>query len=84
MCRGPAGRRAATQRRGHPPPIRSRACTHDIDREMRAARTLRASNPGAADDAWGRIDQRLTDQAPWLPLYNPRENLLTSERVGNY
>jgi hypothetical protein len=51
---------------------------------MRAARTLRASNPGAADDAWGRIDQRLTDQAPWLPLYNPRENLLTSERVGNY
>ena len=59
-------------------------CSQNIDREVRAARALQASNPGAAANAWSRIDQQLTDQAPWLALYNPRENVLTSPRVGNY
>jgi ABC-type transport system substrate-binding protein/DNA-binding SARP family transcriptional activator/streptogramin lyase len=59
-------------------------CSQNIDREVRAARALQASNPGAAANAWSRIDRQLTDQAPWLALYNARENVLTSARVGNY
>jgi ABC-type transport system substrate-binding protein/DNA-binding SARP family transcriptional activator/DNA-binding beta-propeller fold protein YncE len=59
-------------------------CSRKIDGQIRAARALEATDPGAASDAWRRIDQHITDQAPWLALYNPRQNVVTSSRVGNY
>ncbi|HZO78879.1 MAG TPA: BTAD domain-containing putative transcriptional regulator [Solirubrobacteraceae bacterium] len=59
-------------------------CSRKIDGQIRAARALEATNPGAASDAWTRIDRHITDQAPWLALYNPRQNIVTSSRVGNY
>ncbi len=59
-------------------------CSPKIDREIRAARALEATNPGAASAAWRRVDHQVTDQAPWLPLYNARQTLLTSSRVGNF
>ena len=59
-------------------------CSRKIDREIRAARALEATNPGAASDAWRGIDHQVTDKAAWLPLYNPRQTLVTSSRVGNY
>jgi ABC-type transport system substrate-binding protein/DNA-binding SARP family transcriptional activator/streptogramin lyase len=59
-------------------------CSRKIDREIRAARALEATDPGVASDAWRRIDRQITDQAPWLPLYNPRLTLVTSSRVGNF
>jgi YVTN family beta-propeller protein len=59
-------------------------CNHNIDSEVNHARALQTVNPGAANQAWRRIDHQVTDQAPWLPLYNPRVDVVTSPRVGNY
>jgi peptide/nickel transport system substrate-binding protein len=59
-------------------------CNHGIDKEISHARALQMASPGAANQAWRRVDQQVTDQAPWLPLYNPRVDVATSWRVGNY
>jgi hypothetical protein len=48
------------------------------------ALTSRPSDPAAATTRWAAIDRELTDQAPWVPLYNPRDLALLSARVGNY
>lgn len=40
-----------------------------------------------ADDAgalWSRIDREIVDQAPIVPLVNPKQVSFLSERVGNY
>lgn len=31
-----------------------------------------------------RIDRELVDQAPWVPLFNPKLPDFVSKRVGNY
>jgi peptide/nickel transport system substrate-binding protein len=59
-------------------------CSRKIDSEANAASALQANDPGAATQAWSRVDQQITHEAPWLPLYNLRADILTSSRVGNY
>jgi ABC-type transport system substrate-binding protein/streptogramin lyase len=59
-------------------------CSRKIDAEIRHATALEASDAGAASQTWSAIDRRLTDQAPWLPMYNPRLNIATSSRPGNF
>jgi peptide/nickel transport system substrate-binding protein len=59
-------------------------CNPAIDHAVRRAQALEPAAPGAATEAWAAIDRRITDQAPWLPLYNPRLDVATSSRVGNY
>jgi len=62
----------------------SEFCDPKIDTQIRRAEELQTSNAGAAGDAWSRVDRRLVDQAPWVPLYNPRTLTVLSQRVGNY
>jgi peptide/nickel transport system substrate-binding protein len=59
-------------------------CDPKIDAQAQHASELQALAPGAASEAWSRIDREITDEAPWVPLYNPREDIATSSRVGNY
>jgi peptide/nickel transport system substrate-binding protein len=59
-------------------------CSPKIDAEIRHATALEASDAGAASQAWSVIDRRLTDRAPWLAMYNPRLNIATSSRPGNF
>lgn len=59
-------------------------CDPAIDNAVQRAQALEPTAPGAANQAWARIDQQITLQAPWLPLYNPRLDIATSSRVGNY
>jgi peptide/nickel transport system substrate-binding protein len=59
-------------------------CDPSIDGAVRRAEMLEPASPGAANEAWAAIDRRITDQAPWLALYNPRLDIATSARVGNY
>jgi peptide/nickel transport system substrate-binding protein len=59
-------------------------CNPKIDAQAQQASELQALTPGAASEAWSRIDQEITDEAPWVPLYNLRQNIATSSRVGNY
>ena len=59
-------------------------CNRGIDAAAQRAASLQASSPGVASLAWSKVDRQITDQAPWLPLYNLRLDIATSARVGNY
>jgi ABC-type transport system substrate-binding protein/DNA-binding SARP family transcriptional activator/streptogramin lyase len=59
-------------------------CDRRIDAQVRRARSLQLRDPAAAGELWSRIDRELVDQAPWVPLYNPRTVTALGARVGNY
>jgi peptide/nickel transport system substrate-binding protein len=59
-------------------------CDPRIDAQVRRAQALEPTAPGDANQIWEAIDRQITNQAPWLPLYNPRLDTATSSRVGNY
>ena len=59
-------------------------CRAAIDRQAQQAATDQAVDPGMANEEWARVDHEITDQAPWLPLYNPRVAIYLGTRVGNY
>ena len=45
---------------------------------------VEATDPDAARRIWERVDRETVDQAPWVPLVNPKEIDILSKRVGNY
>lgn len=59
-------------------------CNHGIDVQVAQALTLQPHNPNAAAALWVRIDHQIVNQAPWVPIYNPRSLVLLSARAGNY
>ena len=59
-------------------------CKPKIDSQIARAGVLQTLEPGAAGQIWGQIDQQLTNQAPWVALYNPRASTALAARVGNY
>jgi YVTN family beta-propeller protein len=59
-------------------------CDRKIDRDIARARALQATDVTAANALWARIDRELTDQAPWLFLYNRKQADFVSSRVGNF
>jgi peptide/nickel transport system substrate-binding protein len=59
-------------------------CDPSIDAAMRRALAVQATNPQAAIELWARIDRRVTDAAPWVPLVTPVATDLVSKRIGNY
>ena len=59
-------------------------CDRRIDRQMTRARSLEASDPALASSLWSRIDHEIVDEAPVVPLVNPKQGSFLSRRVGNY
>jgi peptide/nickel transport system substrate-binding protein len=59
-------------------------CDRRIDRQIAQARALQVTDPQAANALWTKIDRELTDEAPWLFLYNNKQADFVSERVGNF
>jgi DNA-binding SARP family transcriptional activator/ABC-type transport system substrate-binding protein len=59
-------------------------CDPLIDAQAQQALALEPANPSAAAGRWAALDRELVDQAPWVPLYNPRDLNVLSARVGNY
>jgi peptide/nickel transport system substrate-binding protein len=51
---------------------------------MERAVALGLTRPRAAERLWRQVDRRVVDLAVWLPLFNPKQVDLVSERVGNY
>jgi peptide/nickel transport system substrate-binding protein len=58
-------------------------CDKSIQKQMTQAEGL-GSNPTAADAIWQKVDHEMTDQAPWVDLFNPKQIDFLSKRVGNY
>lgn len=59
-------------------------CDPSIDAAIEHALARQATNPQAAIELWARIDQRVTEAAPWVPLVTPVGTSIVSKRVGNY
>jgi peptide/nickel transport system substrate-binding protein len=59
-------------------------CDPRIDRQIARAVTAQATNPDAARGLWESVDRQTVNQAPWVPLLNPKVVDVLSKRVGNY
>jgi peptide/nickel transport system substrate-binding protein len=59
-------------------------CHSRIDTQVHQALAVQAQGLGAAAHRWTAIDHELVDQAPWVPLYTPRDWTVLAARVGNY
>src|SRR3989442_7244879 len=59
-------------------------CDPRIDRQIEQALGEQTTNPDAARGLWERIDRQTVDQAPLVPLVNPKSVDVLSKRVGNY
>jgi ABC-type transport system substrate-binding protein/DNA-binding SARP family transcriptional activator len=59
-------------------------CDRHVDRQLRRAQTLKATNPRAAAAIWAGVDRRLVDRAAWVPMINELGLDFVSERVRNY
>ncbi len=62
----------------------SEFCDQTAQNMMNAAETKEATDRNAANQLWAKVDQRVTDQAPMVVMYNPNNLDLVSKRVGNY
>jgi peptide/nickel transport system substrate-binding protein len=60
----------------------SRYCDARTDALIRLAERLPAS--ARADAVWAQVDRRVTDQALFAPLFNPRGVAFLSARAGNW
>ncbi len=61
-----------------------RFCDPAIDRQVRQSLKLLSTDPDEAARIWARVDRRLVDLAPWVPLFTPRTAYLVSKRAGNW
>jgi len=59
-------------------------CDKSIQAQMDKAESLGISNPSAANNIWAQVDHAVTDQAPWVDLYNPKQIDFLSKRVQGY
>jgi peptide/nickel transport system substrate-binding protein len=62
----------------------SEFCSPGVDARLRQALAAQARSPNAAGARWAGLDREIVDQAPWVPLYNPRALVMLAPRVGNY
>jgi YVTN family beta-propeller protein len=62
----------------------SEFCDADVDGLIEQASREQATNPAAARVLWERVDREIVDQAPYVPLHNPKVFDVLSKRVGNY
>jgi peptide/nickel transport system substrate-binding protein len=61
----------------------SGVCAEDLDAAIQEALRLQGTDPGAANEAWIRIEHRLVEDAVWAPIANPIATYAISDRVEN-
>jgi peptide/nickel transport system substrate-binding protein len=59
-------------------------CDKSIQAQMDKAESLSVTDPAAANAIWAQVDHAMTDQAPWVDLYNPKQIDFLSSRVHGY
>ncbi len=59
-------------------------CDKDIDAQMQQALATAETDTAAADKIWAEIDRAVTDQAPAVSLFTPKNVDFVSKRLGNY
>jgi peptide/nickel transport system substrate-binding protein len=59
-------------------------CDKSIQAKMDQARSLAVTDPTAANNIWAQVDHLVTDQAPWVDMFNPLQIDLLAKRVHGY
>jgi peptide/nickel transport system substrate-binding protein len=59
-------------------------CNNSIQAQMNQAEVLGETNQTAANNLWAQIDHEVTNQAPWVDMYNPKQIDFLSARVHGY
>ena len=59
-------------------------CDKTIQAQMDKAVTLGQTDLAAANNIWAQVDHAVTDQAPWVDMYNPKQIDFLSSRVHGY
>ena len=60
-------------------------CVPKLTTEMTAAENEELTNPVKANIMWGKLDKEImTNYAPWVPLFNPKQIDFISKRLHNY
>jgi hypothetical protein len=72
--------RPAAGRRG---PGRGSRPAH-ADQLASQAQAAQLTDPATARTLWAQVDHIITDQAPWVPIFNFATASFVSARVGNY
>ena len=67
----------------HPNSI-AQFCNKAIQAQMDHAGQVGITDPAAANKIWAQVDKAVTDQAPWVAMYNPKYIDFLSERVKGY
>jgi peptide/nickel transport system substrate-binding protein len=58
-------------------------CNPGVDKLSSQAQAAELTDPAAARARWARVDQAVTDQAPWAPVFNSSWTVFVSHRLGN-
>jgi peptide/nickel transport system substrate-binding protein len=59
-------------------------CDKSIQAKMDRAETLGVTSPAEANTIWAQVDKEVTDQAPWVAMFNPKQLNLVSKRVKGF
>jgi peptide/nickel transport system substrate-binding protein len=59
-------------------------CQDGIQATMDKAGATGIADPDAANELWAHVDRAVTDQAPWVAMFNPKVLDFTSKRVKGY
>jgi len=59
-------------------------CDKGIQAKMTQAASTGITDPAAANKQWAQVDKEVTDQAPWVSMYNPKYVDFLSTRVKGY
>jgi YVTN family beta-propeller protein len=73
-------------RSSHEPAIGNLAefCDPEVDKLASEAQAAQSANPTLARGLWAQADRLVTDQAPYVPVFNETSAGFVSSRVGNY
>jgi peptide/nickel transport system substrate-binding protein len=59
-------------------------CNKSIQAQMDHASQVSLTDPKGANKIWAQVDHRVTDQAPWVAMFNPKLLDFVSKRVKGY
>jgi peptide/nickel transport system substrate-binding protein len=59
-------------------------CDKSIDAQIQKNLVTAVTDPKAANAEWAVLDRELTDQAPWVTLFTPKQLDFVSKRLGNF
>ena len=59
-------------------------CDKPIQAKMTQAAVEATTDPTTSNETWASVDKAVTDQAPWVAMYNPKYIDFLSKRVKGY